>query len=146
VFDYLYGGCIADFLESPRTGQCPQRRIAMDVGDFRGIVDARQLTKRHLNAATLADLMGREFAVYPQGEVRKIVSADQTDVRGFGIGESLESSTFRADSYCIRARVKYSQPENTDEVCERLMKWPDDELVGIDPKSGQVAQWWVAYP
>jgi tetratricopeptide (TPR) repeat protein len=146
AFDYLYGICIADFLESPRSGQCPQRRIAMDVGDFRAIVDARQLAKRHLNAATLADLKGRPFAVYPQGEVRKIVSADQTDVKGYGIGESLENSTFRADSYCVRARVKYSQPEDTDEVCERLMKWSDDELVGLDPGSGRVLQWWVAYP
>jgi tetratricopeptide (TPR) repeat protein/pimeloyl-ACP methyl ester carboxylesterase len=146
AFDYLYGACIADFLESPRTGQCPQRRIAMNVAEFRGIVDARQLAKRHLNAATLADLKGRQFAVYPQGEVRRIVSADQTDVRGYGIGESLASSTFRADSYCIRSRVKYSQPENTDEVCERLMKWSGDELVGLDPKSGHVVQWWVAYP
>jgi hypothetical protein len=42
--------------------------------------------------------------------------------------------------------VKYSQPENTDEVCERLMKWSGDELVGLDPKSGHVVQWWVAYP
>jgi tetratricopeptide (TPR) repeat protein len=146
AFDYLYGACIADFLESPRTGQCPPRRIATDVGDFRGIVDARQLAKRHLSAATLADLKDRQFAVYPQGEVRRIVSAEQTDVRGYGIGESLESSTLRADSYCIRARVKYSQPENTDEVCERLVKWSEDELVGLDPKSGHVVQWWVAYP
>jgi tetratricopeptide (TPR) repeat protein/pimeloyl-ACP methyl ester carboxylesterase len=146
AFDYLYGACIADFLESPRTGQCPQRRIAIDVGDFRGIVDARQLAKRHLNAATLAQLKGRQFAVYPQGEVREIVSGDQTDVRGYGIGESLESSSFRADSYCIRARVKYSQPEDTDEVCERLMKWSEDELIGLDPNSGHVLQWWVAYP
>jgi tetratricopeptide (TPR) repeat protein/pimeloyl-ACP methyl ester carboxylesterase len=146
AFDYLYGACIADFLESPRTAQCPQRRIAMDVGDFRGIVDARQLAKRHLKVAMLADLQGRQFAVYPQGELRKIVSAEQTDVRGYGIGESLESSTFRADSYCVRAQVKYSQPEDTDEVCTRLMKWSDDELVGLDAQSGRVVQWWVAYP
>ena len=82
AFDYLYGACIADFLESPRTGQCPQRRIAMDVADFRGVVDARQLARRHLNAATLADLKGRQFAVYPQGEVRTIASADQTRCAG----------------------------------------------------------------
>jgi tetratricopeptide (TPR) repeat protein/pimeloyl-ACP methyl ester carboxylesterase len=146
AFDYLYGGCIADFLESPRSGQCPQRRIAMEVGDFRGIVDARQLARRHLNAATLTDLKGRQFAVYPQGEVRRIISAEQTDVKGYGIGASLENSTFRAGSYCVRAQVKYSQPENTDEVCERLMKWSDDELVGLDPSNGHVLQWWVAYP
>jgi tetratricopeptide (TPR) repeat protein len=146
AFDYLYGACIADFLESAHTGQCPPRRIAPDVGDFRAIVDARQLTKRQLSAATLADLKGRQFAVYPQGEVRQITAADQTDVKGYGIGESLLNSTFRGDSYCVRARVKYSQPENTDEVCERLMKWSGDELVALDPKTGQALQWWVAYP
>lgn len=146
AFDYLYGACIADFLESSRSGQCPQPRIAMDVGDFRAIVDARQLTDRHLNTATLVDLKGRQFAVYPQGEVYKVITADQTDVKGYGIGESVESSTFRADSYCVRARVKFSQPEDTDEVCERLMKWSDDELLGLDPKSGHVLQWWVALP
>ncbi len=145
-FDYLYAACIADFVESPHTGRCPQRRIAMDVNDFRGIVDARQLAKRHLNAATLAELKDKTFAVYPQGELRKIASAEETDVRGYGIGESLQSSTFRGDTYCVRARVKFSQPENTDEVCERLMKWSDDELLGLDPKTGHVMQWWVAYP
>jgi tetratricopeptide (TPR) repeat protein/pimeloyl-ACP methyl ester carboxylesterase len=146
AFDYLYGACIADFLESPRTGQCPQPRIAMDVRDFRGIVDARQLVKRHLGTSTLAELKGRQFAVYPQGQVYQIVSGDQTDVKGYGIGESLESSIFRGDTYCVRARVKYSQPEDTDEVCERLIKWSEDELIGLDPKSGHVLQWWVAYP
>ena len=92
------------------------------------------------------DLKGRQFAVYPQGEVYKVITADQTDVKGYGIGESVESSTFRADAYCVRARVKFSQPEDTDEVCERLMKWSDDELLGLDPKSGHVLQWWVALP
>ncbi len=145
-FEYLYGECIAKFLESPRTGQCPRRRIALNVGDFRAIVVAQQIAQRHLNAATLAELEERQFAVYPQGELRDIVSADQTRVKGYGIGESLLSSSFRGDSYCIRARVKYNQPETTDEVCERLIKWSDRELLGIDPKNGNVLQWWVAYP
>ena len=52
----------------------------------------------------------------------------------------------RDSSYCMRARVKYNQPETTDEVCERLIKWSDDELLGLDPKSGEVLQWWVAHP
>jgi tetratricopeptide (TPR) repeat protein len=146
VFDYLYGDCIAGFLEAPRTAQCPARRIAMDVGDFRAILAATQLAKRHMNAATLAEVKGRQFAVYPQGELRAIVSADSTQVRGYGIGESLQSSSFQGDSYCMRARVKYNQPETTDEVCERLIKWSDDELLGLDPKSGEVLQWWVAHP
>jgi hypothetical protein len=118
----------------------------MDVGDFRAILAATQLAKRHMNAATLAEVKGRQFAVYPQGELRAIVSADSTQVRGYGIGESLQSSSFQGDSYCMRARVKYNQPETTDEVCERLIKWSDDELLGLDPKSGEVLQWWVAHP
>lgn len=145
-FDYLYGACIADFLESPRTGQCPRRWIPLDVGDFRAVVVAGQVSNRHLSAATLADLKDRQFAVYPQGELRQIVSDDQTRVKGYGIGESLQSSSFRGDSYCVRARVKYNQPETTDEICERLIKWSDGEFLGLDPKTGHVLQWWVAYP
>lgn len=146
AFDFLYGACIANFLESPRTEQCSPRRIPLDVGDFRGIVVEQQLSKRHLSAATLEELKGRQFAVYPQGELRDIVSTDQTQVKGYGIGEFLQSSSFRGDSYCVRARVEYNQPETTDEICERLIKWSDDELLGLDPKSGHVLQWWVAYP
>ncbi len=146
AFDYLYGACIADFLDSPRTGQCPSRRISLDVDEFRGIVDARQLTKRHLSVATLEDLKGRQFAVYPQGELRSVISSTQTDVKGYGIGDSRQNSAFRAGSYCVRGRVKFNQPETTDEICERLMKWSDDELIGLDAKDGRVLQWWVAYP
>ncbi len=146
AFDYLYGACIAEFLEAPRTGRCPPRRIAMDVGDFRGILVGAQLAKRHLAAATLAQVQGREFAVYPQGELRDIVSAGETRVRGYGIGESLLASSFAGDEYCVRARVKFNQPETTDEVCERLIEWTDDDLLGLDPKTGQVREWWEAYP
>lgn len=146
AFDYLYGDCIANFLESPRTGQCPQRRIPLDVGDFRGIVSEQQLNNRHLSAPTLAELKDRQFAVYPQGELRNIASADQTKVKGYGIGDSLQSSSFRGNSYCWRAPVKYNQPETTDETCERLIKWSADEILGLDPKTGQVLQWWIAYP
>ncbi len=146
VFDYLYGACIADFLEAPRTSQCPRRRIAMDVGDFRGVLVDAQLANRHLSAATLPELNGRAFAVYPQGELREIVSADQTRVQGYGIGESLLTSSFKGDVYCVRARVKFSQPENTDEICERLVEWTHDDLLGIDPKSGEVREWWEAHP
>jgi len=146
AFDYLYGACIADFLEAPRTGQCPRRRIALDVGDFRGILLGTQLAKRHLSAATLADLKGRAFAVYPQGELRDIASSGQTRVRGYGIGESLLSSSFSGELYCIRARVKFNQPETTDEVCERLIRWSDDDLLALDPKSGRVREWWEAHP
>ncbi len=42
-FDYLYGSCIADFLESPRTGQCPPRRIPVDV---------RGLPRHHCRSTT----------------------------------------------------------------------------------------------
>jgi len=145
-FDYLYGACIADFLESPRTGECPRRRIALDVGDFRAVVAEQQLLNRHLSGATLAELAGRRFAVYPQGELRDIRSAGETRVKGYGIGERLEQSSFRGDSYCARGRVKYNQPENTDEVCERLIKWSAEEILGVDPRSGHVLEWWVAYP
>jgi hypothetical protein len=38
------------------------------------------------------------------------------------------------------------KPETTDEICERLVKWSDDEILGLDPNSGNVLQWWVAHP
>ena len=101
-----------------------------DVGDFRGVIAEQQLTRRHLSAATLADLKSRQFAVYPQGELRNIVSPEQTEVKGFGIGETVQRSAFRGDAYCFRAAVKYNQPETTDEVCERMIKWSDDEFSG----------------
>ena len=145
-FDYLYGDCIAEFLESPRTRQCPQRRIPLEVGDFRGVIVEQQLARRHLSAATLAVLRDRQFAVYPQGELRKVISADRTQVKGYGIGESLLTTSFRGTSYCLRARVKYNQPETTDERCERLLRWSDEELLALDPKTGQVIEWWVASP
>jgi tetratricopeptide (TPR) repeat protein/pimeloyl-ACP methyl ester carboxylesterase len=146
AFDYQYAACIADFLETPRTGQCPRRRIAMDAGDFRAILVAAQLEHRQTKTATLADLKGRQFAVYPDGVLRRIISANHTEVRGYGIGDSLLSSAFHGDAFCIRARVKYNQPETTDEVCTRLVEWSDRELLALDPQSGNVVQWWVEHP
>lgn len=118
----------------------------MDAGDFRAILVAAQLEHRQTKTATLADLKGRQFAVYPDGVLRRIISANHTEVRGYGIGDSLLSSAFHGDAFCIRARVKYNQPETTDEVCTRLVEWSDRELLALDPQSGNVVQWWVEHP
>ena len=146
VFDYEYGACIADFLMAPKTGKCPLRRIPMSTGDFRGILLEKQLAGRPTKDATLADLEGRRFAVYPDGDLRKVVSPDKTEVRGYGIGDSVLSSSFHGNVYCVRARVKYNQPETTDEVCAKMLWWSNHEILATDPQTGSVLQWWVEHP
>jgi hypothetical protein len=145
AFDYEYGACIADFLEAPQTSQCPQRPIPLRDDDWRAILVRAQLACRQTKTAALPDLSGKQFAVYPDGDLRKVVSADKTEVKGYGIGESLLTSAFRGDLYCVRARVKYNQPETTDEVCSRLVEWSDHELLAVDPQTGNVLQWWIEH-
>jgi hypothetical protein len=53
------------------------------------------------------------------------------------------ASSFRGDLYCVRERVKYAQPQTTDETCVDLVKWLDGELLALDKQSGNVLQWWV---
>jgi tetratricopeptide (TPR) repeat protein len=146
VFDYEYGACIASFLERPRTGYCPRRRIFKGGGDFRAILTARQLVDWQKHTTTLPDVMGKSFAVYPDGDVRTIAAPDKTEVKGYGMGESVFASSFRGDLYCVRERVKWNQPQTTDETCARLVKWSDHELLALDAKSGDVVQWWVQRP
>jgi tetratricopeptide (TPR) repeat protein/pimeloyl-ACP methyl ester carboxylesterase len=146
VFDYEYGACIADFLAAPKTDKCPLRRIPMSTGDFRAILLEKQLAGRPTKAATLPDLEGRRFAVYPDGDLHKVVSPDKTEVRGYGIGDSVLSSSFHGNVYCVRARVKYNQPETTDEVCAKLLWYSNHEILAIDPQSGNILQWWVEHP
>jgi tetratricopeptide (TPR) repeat protein/pimeloyl-ACP methyl ester carboxylesterase len=136
AFDYEYGACIADFLAAPRNGQCRHRRIFKGGGDFRAI----------LSTELLADVKGRRFAVYPDGDLRVIASDDSTSVQGYGMGESVFASTFHGDNYCVRARVKYGQPQRTDEGCVNLVIWSDHELLALDKQSGDVVQWWVERP
>ena len=113
-FDYLYGACIADFLESPHTEQCERRHIPLEVGDFRGIVVQQQIGRRHLEAATLAELKDRQFAVYPQGEVRDIVSAEQTEVKGFGIGDGRRAPRSAViPTVCVHASSSTSRRPRT---------------------------------
>jgi tetratricopeptide (TPR) repeat protein len=145
-FDYEYGGCIANFLENPRTGYCSQRPITVPGTDFRSIMLETQLTGRQKKTATLADISGKQFAVYPTGVLSKVVSPEKTEVKGYGIGNSVLSSSFRGDLYCVRGRVKYNQPETTNEVCSRLVEWSDRELLAIDPQTGIVREWWVEHP
>jgi pimeloyl-ACP methyl ester carboxylesterase len=142
-FDYEYGACIANFLEKPRTGRCPPPPIAVQAHDFRAVLLETQLAGRQEKTATLPDVQGKQFAVYPEGVLRTVVSPGQTQVKGYGIGESLLVSAFRGNLYCFRARVKYNQPETTDEVCSQLVEWSDHELLALDPQNGKVLQWWV---
>jgi tetratricopeptide (TPR) repeat protein/pimeloyl-ACP methyl ester carboxylesterase len=141
VFDYGYRECMVSFLLAPKTAHCP--RPVIGKGDFRAVLSQRQLKPDQIRTASAPELIGRTFAVYPDGDLRKIVSPEQTQVNGYGIGESVLTSSFRDGQYCVHARVKFHQPENTDEACAKLVKWSDQELLAIDTHSGNVVQWWV---
>jgi len=142
-FDYQYRPCMVAFLVHPVTTQCAPRPIAKIAPDFRAIVTADQLGQRKKTLAHLADLLGRHFNVFPDGDLRTILSADKTDVDAFGMGDSTYASSFKGDDYCVRARVKYAQPQTTDEICLNLVKWSSAEYLAIDKATGDVAQWWV---
>lgn len=143
VFDYEYRPCIVAFFVKPATTRCLGRRIAERGGDYRAILTANQVVDWQKRAATLPEIMGKRFAVYPDGAVRAIVAPDKTEVQGYGMGESVFASSFRGDLYCVRARVKYAQPQTTDETCVNLVKWSDHRFLAIDKQSGDVVQWWV---
>jgi hypothetical protein len=141
--------CSRSFAKPPQIGDffAPRRAIATQGrGDFRAILTAGQLGDWKSKVATMPELIGRQFAVYPDGQVRKITSASETQVKGYGMGESVYTSSFRGDAYCVRARVKYNQPQDTNEVCTKLVKWSDHELVALDEHSGNVVQWWIERP
>jgi len=143
LFDYEDRPCIVAFLVKPVTTQCPGRPIAERGGDFRAILTAKQVVDWPKRAATLSEVTGKRFAVYPDGDERTIASPDKTEVKGYGMGESVFASSFRGDLYCVRERVKYAQPQTTDETCVDLVKWSDGELLALDKQSGNVLQWWV---
>ncbi len=141
VFDYEYRDCIVSFLLAPKTTQCASRTLSNE--DFRVVFAAAQLGDRQDRTVAAAELIGKAFAVYPDGTISKIVSPDQTLLTGYSFGEGLLTSSFRDGTYCVRGRIKYMLPENTDEVCVRLVRWSDRELLAIDKQSGKVVQWWV---
>lgn len=142
-FDYQYEQPIAAFLNAPKTGPCTPLSIAQARGDFRAIVTSEQVRDWQKHTARFAELKGRRFAVYPAGETRQIVNEAHTLVRGFGMGDSVYTSSFHDDQFCLRARIKYAQPQNTDAVCMRLVRWNEHALLGIEPQSGAVLEWWV---
>lgn len=140
VFDYVYRDCIVSFLTAPKTAQCGAPTYH---ADFRTALFGSQLRYWKIPTVAPSELIGKEFAVYPAGYFYKIVSPDQTELKSYGFGQALTTSTFRNSSYCIGGRVKYELPESTDEVCMKLMRWSDREVLAVDSQSGRVVQWWV---
>ena len=92
---------------------------------------------------TSIDLIGRQFAVYPDGDLYKIVSKDRTEKKSYGFGVGMETSSFRDGMFCIHDRVKYQRPTDTNEVCMTLLRWSQHDVLALDSKSGKVTQWWV---
>jgi tetratricopeptide (TPR) repeat protein/pimeloyl-ACP methyl ester carboxylesterase len=141
VFDYEFRDCIVSFLLAPKTAQCEP--VEPSDGDFRTIFAAAQLKGRAGQAVSPSELIGKRFAVYPNGDVQTIVSAARTKVEGYGMGETEDASAFRDGLYCITPRVKFRQPAGTDETCVSLVRWSPREVLALDRTSGNVVQWWV---
>jgi hypothetical protein len=141
LFDYEYRDCIVAFLQAPKTTQCARRPISGN--DFRTELTAAQLGDWHARTATMPDLIGRNFVVYPDGQLLTIMSADKTRVQSYALGQTIETSSFDDGIYCIHPSVKYLQPGGTDESCATLVKWSDREMLALDRQSGSVVQWWV---
>ena len=141
VFDYEFRECIVAFLQVPKTTQC--REHALSGSDFRTIFTAAQLGDWQARKLTSADLIGRQFVTYPDGNLYTIVSKDQTEKRSYGFGVGMETSSFRDGIFCIHDRVKYQRPTDTNEVCTALLRWSTHEVLALDTKSGKVVQWWV---
>lgn len=141
VFDYEFRNCIVAFLQAPRTAQC--REHALSAKDFRTIFATDQLGDWHARRLTSTDLIGRQFAVYPDGNLYKIVAKDRTEKKSYGFGVGTVTSAFRDGMFCIHDRVKYQLPTATNEVCATLLRWSQHEVLALDSKSGKVTQWWV---
>jgi hypothetical protein len=103
--------------------------------------------ERSFENARVADRQSRTSKIADSRHTRQCLdrTADEvrTLVRGFGMGDSVYASSFKDDLYCFRARIKFAQPQNTDAVCVRLLRWNQHALLGIDPQSGAVLEWWV---
>jgi pimeloyl-ACP methyl ester carboxylesterase len=141
VFDFGYRECIVGFLRAPRTTQC--KPLAIAAKDFRTMFTSAQLGDWKASKPSAADLIGKEFAVYPTGYLYKIVSESQTELKDYDFGDGLLTSSFRDGTYCVRGRIRYQLPVSTDEVCTTLVRWSSRELLALDEKSGTVLQWWV---
>jgi tetratricopeptide (TPR) repeat protein/pimeloyl-ACP methyl ester carboxylesterase len=141
VFDYEYRKCIVAFLLAPKTTQCEPIEPADD--DFRTIFTASQLGDWQARTFSVSELIGRRFAVYPSGDLQTILSEDKTKVEAYGLGEMVDPSSFRDGRYCLRGRVKFRQPANTDETCVALVRWSTHEALALDEQTGKVVQWWV---
>lgn len=141
VFDYGYRPCIVAFLRAPRTARCqPPSFVAKD---FRTMFTAAQLGDWKAKTLSAAEVIGKEFAIYPTGYIYKIVSESQTEMKDYDFGDGLVTSSFRDGRYCVRGRIEYQLPASTGEVCMRLVRWSSREVLALDETSGTVSQWWV---
>jgi tetratricopeptide (TPR) repeat protein/pimeloyl-ACP methyl ester carboxylesterase len=142
VFDYSYRQCITAFLKAPSTTQCPPRKIAS--ADFRTTFFAKQITDLKSRIVDPASLVGKEFAAYPSGEILTIASADSTILKSAEAGERTVPSAFRDGKFCVRQKVRFRRPINTDEHCYIIVKWSDRELFLMNPQASRVIHWAVA--
>jgi tetratricopeptide (TPR) repeat protein len=145
AFDYEFRECIGAFLSvPPRTGTKPVDCQSPPLSrDFRLTLQASDLGDWQANLADARNLAGRRFSVWPEGSVRQIRPEGGTLYASYSLGEVAWPSTFRNGDYCWRGRVQWLQPVSTEEQCLALVRWSDHEIVGLDRKTGRVAQWWT---
>lgn len=142
VFDYLYRGCIVDFLNAPKTMKCAPPDLGKP--EFRTVFGSDQLPDLASRRIDPANLIGKKFASYPSGETYKIASADSTVLQGEEAGERNVPSVIRGGQYCLTQKVRYQRPEDTGQQCYVFVRWSDREVLAFDAEGKQVLQWWVA--
>jgi pimeloyl-ACP methyl ester carboxylesterase len=134
IFDYAFGGCIEEFLDSPATRPCTPKPLSPS--DFRSVVRIDQIANYETKLATSADaLVGRKFVLFRFGgpeEARHAEYVSRQKRKSMQReAESLVDFHFRDGIHCAGT------------ACGRLVKWSDDRLLEFDPESGKIKGWWI---
>jgi tetratricopeptide (TPR) repeat protein len=140
VFDFLYRDCIVAFLGSPKTALCPYRRLPS--ADFRTVFTSRQLPDIGSRQIDPATLVGKEFASYPTPQLHTILSTNSTLLIGHEAGQRTVPSEFRDGRYCVRERIRFQWPVDTNEHCYIIARWSMGEMMLVDGQQ-KTSEWWV---
>ena len=135
VFDYAYGRCIEAFIESPTTKACSPPSLSNK--DFRSIVGLNQVADAEtMGIGSTEPLVGRKFAIYALAarvtHDYQYVSGTQRKRMEFD-GITSEAVSFRDRLHCAGGQ------------CSKLIDWGEGQLLEFEPKSGNLAAWWVEH-
>jgi hypothetical protein len=131
-FDFVYGKCIARFLENQNSDTCPLPPISN--GDFRSILNLKQVTDADKKRITSAEtLVGKKFDIYENNDFNRrydYISPNQRiDMQA--ASDARESFLFRAGLLC------------SGNNCSTLIRWSDHEILEFDAKAGDLKAWWI---